>query len=108
MNRSHSGTLCRLRVLIRAILFIVSAVAVVAAIVNARDVDRTGSVFSERDARQMGRLSTASPTPTPPECPLCWFLHTRSDNFDYVTPPIIATRLAGNKRTRSATALGQF
>jgi hypothetical protein len=89
MNRSRSGTLCQLRVLIRAILFIVCAIAVVAAIVHARGVDRTGSVFSERDGRQMGRLSPFGPTPTPPECPLCWFLHTRSDNFDYVTPPIL-------------------
>src|ERR1044071_1760933 len=89
MNRSRSGTLCRLRVLIRAILLIICAVAVVAAIVHARDVDRIGSVFSEQDGRQMERLSAFGPTPTPPKCPLCWFLHTQSDNFDYVTPPIL-------------------
>jgi len=37
----------------------------------------------------MDIFAVAGPTPTPPQCPLCWFLHTQSDNFDYVTPPIL-------------------
>ena len=43
-NRSHSSTSHPLRGLVRAILFIVCGIGVVAAIVHARDVDQAGSV----------------------------------------------------------------
>ena len=89
MNRSPSSTSYRLRVLIRAILFIACATAVVAAIVHARDVEQAGSTSPEQDIRQSDRVSADAPTPTPLQCFPCWFAHTRDDNFDYVTPPAL-------------------
>ena len=88
-NYSPSSTSSRLRVLIRAILFIACATAVVAAIVHARDVEQAGSTSSEQDIRQSDRVSADAPTPTPLQCFPCWFAHTRDDNFDYVTPPAL-------------------
>jgi len=86
-NRCGCSTSSLLQALVRAILFVVSGVAVVAAIVSARDLDQAGAVFSEHDARQIGRLSSVGPTPTPIECPRCWFARTRSENFDGLIPP---------------------
>ena len=82
MNRSPRSTSYRLRVLIRAILFIACATAVVAAIVHARDVEQAGSTSPEQDIRQSDRVSADAPTPTPLQCFPCWFAHTRDDNFD--------------------------
>jgi hypothetical protein len=87
-NHNPSSTSYRLRVLIRVILFIACATAVVAAIVHARDVEQAGSTFSEQDIRQSNRVSSDAPTPTPLQCS-CLVAHTRDDNFDYVTPPAL-------------------
>ena len=89
MNPSCSTTPCALLALVRVVLLTACAIAVAAAIAHPRDVNQAGSAASEQEGVQDGRVSAAGPTPTPPECPLCWFLHTRSDNFDYVTPPIL-------------------
>ena len=87
MNRRNSSTLCTLFALVRAILSLACGIALVAAIVHARDLDQAGAVFSEREAPQIGRVSADGPTPTPIPCPLCWFPRTRSDNFDGLIPP---------------------
>lgn len=87
MNRSSSSPSYLLRALIRAILFIVCGVAVVAAIVYAGDANQAGSAFSEHDARQISRVSSVGPTPTPYPCPLCWFPRLQSDSFDGLIPP---------------------
>ena len=66
--------------------------AAVVLVVAIRCLPATGQVELRSQGDGTGRLnvvSAAGPTPTPPQCPLCWFLHTQSDNFDYVTPPIL-------------------
>lgn len=84
MNRSPRSTSYRLPVLIRTILFIACATAVV----RARDVEQVGSTSSEQDVRHKDRVSAESPTPSPLQCS-CLVAHTRDDNFDYVTPPAL-------------------
>ena len=89
MNRSNGSTSCSVLALVRAILFIVCGVALIAAIIDARDLDQAGSTFSEQGRQQTGRLSVEGPTPTPLPCPLCWQQLSFSENFDGVTPPAL-------------------
>jgi len=84
-NRSHSSTSHPLRGLVRAILFIVCGIGVVAAIVHARDVDQAGSAPREDNAWRIDILSFAGPT----SCPFCWQPIAISENFDGVTPPAL-------------------
>ncbi len=89
MNRSNGSTSCSVLALVRAILFIVCGVALIAAIIDARDLDQAGSTFSEQGRQQTGRLSVEGPTPTPLPCPLCWQQLSFSENFDGFTPPAL-------------------
>src|SRR4051812_24527474 len=87
INQKRVAASSRLRTLLCIFLLIAAAIAVVAAISNARDVDQAGSAFSEHDGVQIGRVSANGPTPTPFPCPLCWFARTRTENFEALTPP---------------------
>src|SRR5262245_37387564 len=88
MSINRSSKSCPLHALVRAILFIVCGIAVVAAIVSARDVNQTGSTSTE-DASRIEGLPAAGPTPTPLPCPRCWFTYTAHEDFDGVTPPAL-------------------
>ena len=87
INQRLAAASSRLRTLLCVFLLIAAAIAVIAAISYARDVNQAGSAFSEHDGVQIGRVSVDGPTPTPFPCPLCWFARTRTENFDGLTPP---------------------
>jgi len=89
INQQRTTGSARLRRLLCCFLIVAASIAVVGAIESSRDAVPTESDSAEDDAPRMDIFAVAGPTPTPPQCPLCWFLHTQSDNFDYVTPPIL-------------------
>ena len=88
MNRSNGSTSCSVLALVRAILFIVCGVALIAAIIDARDLDQAGSTFLNKvasrsvDFLRMARHRLRS---------MSALLATMSfsENFDGVTPPAL-------------------
>jgi hypothetical protein len=88
MNRICRGTTIRIGALIRAILFITSSIAVVAAIGSARDIGQGGSTSPQDHANGIDILA-AGATPTPSPCPFCSQPQTANENFDAVTPPTL-------------------
>jgi hypothetical protein len=92
ITRSNSrSTAWLLQAAIRLFPCIAAAAVLVVAI---RSSPATGQVESRFQGDGTGRLNVigvAGPTPTPVECPLCWFPRTRSDNFDALTPPALPT-----------------
>jgi hypothetical protein len=87
----------RLRAISCILLAISAGLVVFTGITSSRAINPRGSasllgaVASAKAAEhygvQIGTVSVDGPTPTPFPCPLCWFARTRSENFDYLTPP---------------------
>jgi len=87
INQERPPRSSRLRRLLCCFLIVAASIAVVGAIGSSRDPARTESDSAEDDARRMDILAVAAPTPTPEPCPLCWIPRTRTENFDWLTPP---------------------
>ena len=86
-NRSKSA-LWRWRAVLNLLLLVLAFTALAVALGSTRNVGQDNPTFLEPYA-QASNIPAAGPTPTPLQCPTCWFLSQISAYFDQVVPPAL-------------------
>ena len=76
------------RAVLKLALLVLAFIALAVALGSTRNVGQDNPTFLEPYA-QASNIPAVGPTPTPLQCPTCWFLSQISAYFDQVVPPAL-------------------